>query len=97
MIEIRDGQITGFYNYDIENKLKETAKEVVVKFIERDYVDNRENNKKITYIIPFELEISEDIKIEIPKIATKKDLLDLCYKNIYEYAYKSHLDSLSTK
>jgi excinuclease ABC subunit C len=24
-------------------------------------------------------------------------LLDLCYKNIYEYAYKSHIDSLSTK
>lgn len=97
MIKIRDSQITGFYNYDIENKLQETAKEVVAKFIERDFVDNHENNKKVTYIIPFELEISEDIKIEIPKIATKKDLLDLCYKNIYEYAYKSHLDSLSTK
>jgi len=37
------------------------------------------------------------LKIENPKIWTKSKLLELCYKNIYEYAYKNYLDSLSTK
>jgi hypothetical protein len=97
MIEIRDNQITGFYNYDIENKLEEDKKTVLKNFIESNFAENIELNKNIIYLSPIKIEINPEIKLEIPKISTKKDLLDLCYKNIYEYAYKSHLDSLSTK
>ena len=39
----------------------------------------------------------EEIHIETPKQGVKKDLLDLCYRNIYEYACKRHLDTLSVK
>ena len=41
--------------------------------------------------------LSKKFLIEIPKIWTKLDLLKLTYKNIFEYATKSHLKSLSTK
>ncbi|MDD3145318.1 MAG: excinuclease ABC subunit UvrC [Candidatus Gracilibacteria bacterium] len=96
MIEIRDSKITGFYNFEIKNNLEE-EKEILLKtFIENDFAKNIE--EKNTYIIPFQIDFEIDtIKTEVPKIGNKKELLDLCYKNIYEYAYKSHLDSLSTK
>jgi hypothetical protein len=35
--------------------------------------------------------------VEYPKIGDKIELLKLCYKNIYEYAHKRHMESLSTK
>ena len=97
MIKIRDNKITWFYNFDIKNELNEGKEVIIKKFIENCYVEL--DNKKIVFIIPIKLsiKINNDIKIEVPKIWVKKDLLNLCYKNIYEYAYKSHLASLSTK
>lgn len=108
MIEINDGKITWFYNYDIENNLEEDKEEIIKEFIERKIspppspLPSKEGEEKtFTIILPFEIEFKEEIfknvKIEIPKIWVKKELLDLCYKNIYEYAYKSHINSLSTK
>lgn len=95
-IEIRDSKITGFYNYDIKNNLEEEKEEIIRNFIEKIYVENIDIKNK--YILPFEIkELNSNIKTEQPKIWAKKDLLDLCYKNIYEYAYKSYINSLSTK
>lgn len=37
------------------------------------------------------------LKIEIPKVWAKLDLLKFVYKNAYEFAYRKHLHSLSTK
>ena len=104
-IEIRDSKITGFYNYEIKNELKEEKEEVIKNFIERKFIElkeeyiKNEKMKKYIFIIPFKLEekINENIEIEVPKIWAKKELLEFCYKNIYEYAHKSHIDSLSTK
>jgi len=96
MIEIRDSKITWFYNFEIKNNLEEEKETLLKTFIENDFAKNIE--EKNTYIIPFQIDFEIDaIKTEVPKIWNKKELLDLCYKNIYEYAYKSHLDSLSTK
>ncbi len=97
MIEIIDSKITWFYNYDIKNNLKEKSEIVLQNFIETSFSENIEKNRKIKYLTPIKLKLNKEIKTEVPKIWTKKELLDLCYKNIYEYAYKSHLDSLSTK
>lgn len=73
-----------------ENKIWENKK--------YDILNKNWINKKIIFVLPFEIDIiNPDIKIEVPQIWVKKELLELCYKNIYEYAYKSHLDSLSTK
>lgn len=96
MIEIKNSKIIWFYNFDIKNNLKENKEELIKNIVENNW--SEENNNKITYIIPFNINFWEiDIKYEIPKIGTKKELLELCYKNIYEYATKSHINSLSTK
>ncbi len=93
-IEINDGKIVWFSNYDIKNNLWEDKQEVLKQVLSENWIEN----KNINYIIPFELELWDiEIKLEIPKIWNKKELLDLCYKNIYEYASKTHIDSLSTK
>jgi excinuclease ABC subunit C len=110
MIKIRDSKVTWFYSFDIKNLLWESIEEILIKFIENIFVENtslptpllwKEKGawKKLNFIIPFEFKekINNNINIEVPKIWVKKDLLSLCYKNIYEYAYKSHLESLSTK
>lgn len=105
LIEIKDSKITWFYNFEIKNNLKEEKEEIIKEFIERKFVEienenikNKQKNKNI-FIIPFNLnqKINNNINIEVAKIWAKKELLDLCYKNIYEYAYKSHIESLSTK
>ncbi len=96
MIEIKDSKIVGFHNYEIKNSLEEEKEEILKSFIEKVY--SEENDPKINYLIPFEIDFWNIwIKTQTPKIGTKNDLLSLCYKNIYEYAYKSHIDSLSTK
>ena len=98
LIEISESKITGFYNYEIINKLEEDKETILNNFIERRFTEN--TNKKTTFLLPLSLgeKLNESIiKIEVPKIGVKKELLGLCYKNIYEYATKAHLDSLSTK
>ena len=98
LIEIRNSKITGFYNFEIEDKLKEDDENLVRIFVENEYIKNSELGNKIVYLLPFPIDFEWlDIKMEIPQIWVKKDLLLMAYKNIYEYAYKAHLDSLSTK
>jgi excinuclease ABC subunit C len=101
VIEIRESKITGYQNYIVEANLEETKKEILTQFIETTLAKNEENKEKITLLIPEEVqsEYIESFKkhIEVPKIWAKLDILKLCYKNIYEYAYKKHLASLSTK
>ncbi len=96
IIEIRDGKIVWFYNYDIENRLNENIFSLIKYVVENKW--SNELKQKIIYILPLNIEkINKEINIEIPQIWTKKELLELCYRNIYEYAYKSHIDSLSIK
>lgn len=96
MIEIKESKIIWFYNYEIKNILEEDKTEILKTFIENDFVNN--NFENIIYLTPFDIEFKEiNIKVQNPKIWNKNDLLKLCYKNIYEYAYKNHIDSLSTK
>ncbi len=103
-IEIRDSKIIWFYPYEIENKLDEKIEIILENFIKNDYINSilsdTESKKPILITnkkIKLNEEIFNKIKIETPKKWTKNDLLKMCYKNIYEYAYKKHLDSLSTK
>ncbi len=98
-IEVRDQKINWIYNFEIDNKLFELD-ESIRFFIENNYLTN---SKKITLILPKEIEIEDDIlkelklNIEIPKIWEKIDLLNLAYKNAFEFWYKNHISSLSTK
>ena len=103
-IQIRDSKIIANYNYEIDNQLKEDKEEILKRFIiEQNLSDILANQeKKIPIIISpikinFKEELFKNIRIETPKKWTKLDLLKMAYKNIYEYAHKKHLDSLSTK
>ena len=103
-IEIRDSKILWFYPYEIKNNLKENINNILTNFIKQNYLNSiliDSESKKPILISTKEIELKEEIfkniRKEVPKKWVKNDLLSMCYKNIYEYAYKAHLDSLSTK
>ncbi len=103
-IEIRNSKILWFYPFEIKNSLDEDIEEILTNFVKQNYLNSilsdPESKKPIlitTKEIKLEEEIFKTIRKEIPRKWTKIDLLKMCYKNIYEYAYKAHLDSLSTK
>ncbi|MDA9129332.1 excinuclease ABC subunit UvrC [Candidatus Gracilibacteria bacterium] len=96
-IEIRDSVIMGYHNFEIENSLSEGPEEILKAFIEDRYIENLEL-KNITFILPYAIDgLLSEMKTEVPKIGGKFDVLRLCYKNIYEFAHKKYLASLSTK
>lgn len=98
-IEVRNEKITWIYNFEIENKLADID-ESIKFFIENNYL---ENTKKLTLILPREIDVEKEIlselklKIEIPKIGEKTEILWLAYKNAFEFAYKKHMEWLSVK
>lgn len=98
-IEIIESKINWFYAYEIENKLWEDLNEIFIQYIYRNYSEYIGAKKKKQLIISDKLDIwnIDFVKVEYSKIWTKSDLIKLCYKNLYEYAYKKHLASLSTK
>jgi len=95
-MELNNWKITWLNNYEIKNHEVEDIQDIIREFIENDTIENVQKNTTYISSININLEL-KNIKIEVPKIGTKKELLDLAYKNIYEYAHKSHIDSLSTK
>jgi len=97
IIEIQDSKISAYENYEIDNKLDDTPRDILLSIIEQKWVENQDR-KWLSFIVPEYIEMeNSEIKIEVPQIGWKMDLLKLCYKNIYEYAHKKYMDSLSTK
>ena len=103
-IEIRDSKIIWFYPYEIENNLWEDIDIILENFIKNNLINkilSDPDSKKQIIICSKNIKLSEKlfskIRIENPKKWTKNDLLKMCYKNIYEFAYKKHINSLSTK
>ena len=103
-IEIRNSKIIWFYPFEIENKLEENLDSILENFVKNNYLNSILENpesKKPILIISKKIEIKEKIfskiRVENPKKWTKNDLLKMCYKNLYEFAYKKHIASLSTK
>jgi len=98
-IEVRNEKIVWIYNFEIENKLDDID-DSIKYFIENNYL---ENNEKLTLILPREIALEKEflnelkLKIEIPKIWEKTEILSLAYKNAFEFAYKKHLEWLSVK
>ena len=103
-IEIRDSKIIGFSPYEIENNLWESIDTILENFIKNSLINkllSDPDSKKQIIICSKNIKLSEQlfskIRIENPKKWTKNDLLKMCYKNIYEFGYKKHIASLSTK
>lgn len=103
VIKLRDGKIIDFHNFEIKNNLQEDKNHIIISVIESLIAQENteiDNMSKVWYLLPHELDLPhylESLRVEIPQIGSKHDLLKMCYKNIYEYAYKAHLASLSTK
>jgi len=103
-LEIRNSKILGFFPYEIENNLWESKEIILKNFLQNIYLNQILENKekKLPIIITNEkITLKEDIfknlKIETPQKWVKLDLLKMAYKNIYEFAQKKHISSLSTK
>lgn len=108
-VEIRDNKISEVKNYEIENTFENTEEEILEKFILlKEY--NTKNIKKLNFLLPIELPNKESleesiaqmnslkqVKIEIPKLWPKFEMMKFVYKNVYEFAYKKYLASQSTK
>lgn len=98
-IEVRNHKITWIYNYELKDEIS-NKEELIEFFLEKNYINNLD---KIQIIFPEEINLNnefiKDLKIELifPKIWEKTKLLDLAYKNRFEFAYKNHLEKLSVK
>ena len=104
IIKIRNSKIIEFSPYEIENNLEENIDIILENFIKNNLINKilaDPDSKKQIIICSKNIKLTEQIfskiRIENPKKWTKNDLLKMCYKNIYEFAYKKHIASLSTK
>ncbi len=98
-IEIRNNKIYWIYNFELKDEIKE-KKEYLKYFLENNYINNK---NKLHIVLPEELDIETDFIKELnlififPQIWEKTRLLELVYKNRFEFAYKNHLQKLSVK
>lgn len=98
LTQLIEWKIVWFQNYEVKASLWETPQEILTTFVENIYSQDLEQEIKISFILPCEIQTNiDDIIVEIPKIGSKKELLQMTYKNVYEYAYKKYLSALSTK
>ena len=78
-LQISYGAIIRSHTMEIKKKLDETDEHLlelaVVEIRERFQLDTKE------VILPFELDLGEKIKVTVPKLGDKKQLLDLSYRN----------------
>lgn len=97
IIEIENGKIAGYENTEIENQLQYSSQEVMQGIVEKLWVENR-HKENLSFILPTQIwDHLADISCEVPELWSKYELLKLCYKNIYEYAHKKHIDALSQR
>ena len=78
-LQISYGAIIRSHTLELKKKLDETDEELlelaVIELRERFHLDTRE------VILPFELDLGEKIKVTVPKLGEKKQLLDLSERN----------------
>lgn len=78
-LQISYGAIIRSHTLELKKKLDETDEELlelaVIELRERFHLDTRE------VILPFELDFGEKIKVTVPKLGEKKQLLDLSERN----------------
>ena len=78
-IEIAHGSIIRSHTMELKKKLEETDKEL----LELAIIEMRERfgltSKEI--IVPFEVEVGENIKVTVPQLGDKKEILDFSIRN----------------
>lgn len=82
-LQIAYGAVIRSHTLEIKKKLEETDEQLlelsVIELRERFNLDTRE------VILPFELDFGEKIKVTVPKLGDKKQLLDLSERNAKFY------------
>lgn len=82
-LQISHGAIVRSHTMELKKKLEETDEELlelaVVELRERFHLNSKE------IILPFELDFGEKIKVTVPKLGDKKQVLDLSERNAKYY------------
>lgn len=82
-LQISHGAIVRSHTMELKKKLEETDEELlelaVVELRERFHLNSKE------IILPFELDFGEKIKVTVPKLGDKKQILDLSERNAKFY------------
>jgi excinuclease ABC subunit C len=78
-LQIMHGSIIRTHTLELKKKLEETDKEL----LELAIVEIRERFNLISkeLIVPFDVEVGENLKITVPKLGDKKEVLDLSTRN----------------
>lgn len=101
LTKIRDGKIIGVFRYQVE--WSDNADTIFEQFLAREYIS--ENNDFAEFLL-LEKEITDKslktflkekrIKIEIPSIGKKREMLDFTRNQLREFAYKNEMSTLDT-
>lgn len=82
-LQISHGAIIRSHTMEIKKKLEETDEELlelaIVEIRERFHLLTRE------IVVPFELDLGENVKVTVPKLGDKKQILDLSVRNAKFY------------
>jgi excinuclease ABC subunit C len=82
-LQISYGAIVRSHTLEIKKKLEETDAELlelaIVELRERFHLNSKE------IVVPFEVDLGENIKITVPKLGDKKQILDLSVRNAKHY------------
>ena len=82
-LQINHGSIIRSHTMEIKKKLDETDQEL----LELAIIEIRERFKLLTreIIVPFDVELGENLKITVPQLGDKKQILDLSIRNAKFY------------
>ena len=82
-LQISYGAIVRSHTLEIKKKLEETDAELlelaIVELRERFHLNSNE------IVVPFEVDLGENIKVTVPKLGDKKEILDLSIRNAKHY------------
>lgn len=82
-LQISYGAIVRSHTLEIKKKLEETDAELlelaIVELRERFHLNSKE------IVVPFEVDLGESVKITVPKLGDKKQILDLSIRNAKHY------------
>ena len=78
-LQISHGSVIRSYTLEIKKKLEETDQEL----LELAIIELRERFQLMTreIVVPFEVEVGENIKVTVPQLGDKKQILDLSVRN----------------
>lgn len=101
VIVIENSKLISYESYEFEHSEMEEIYELKKRLFEEIFVSEFEKSNsasKFRFLlseVPTQVQVP--LEYEIPDIWPKYDIMKLCYKNIYEFAQKKYIASLSTK